>query len=758
MIQRSKDPITYYKGDFMKKNVLKSLLLLSVAAVSLVFSGCGDKETESTEVKDEYIYTGEFEKLKDIDIENGYVNAFYLDGDTIYALATEYDPETYDTLGNALYSINIDTKESTSVMLATEAEGEQSYIQNFKVLSNGEIKAIVDSYVINGTDYSETYYLASYDASGNLVSYTDLTEAVGSSTESYEYVQNAVFSEDGDTYLILSQSVCVVGEDGSLKAKISNNNYIQNIFVNKDGDVYVKQYSDTDMTYALYRVDMESKSLVKDDNLPGGDGDLIECEDGTYLILNDTGVFSYDVATKEKTALFNWVDVDTLSYSADNFIVNEDGSYSMLQMQYDDNDNYLEYATFRKGLRSEVEKEIVTLGTAHLDYTLKERIIDFNKSNTQYRVSVKVYGDGEDIDAGLTLLDTAINTKGEIDLIDLSQSSGKKYAKAGALADLYELLNNDATIKKEDLFENILSAWEYDGKLYQIAPAFTLRAAASSKSYVDSLGDWNVDKLIELRNTYPDSAFLEYGYQQSALDFALTGAMSDFVNTEEATCDFENEEFYKILEFAKSFPKEADYDKNTWEQIQSGDVLFTSLDIYDVQAIDIYNQLFDGGISIVGYPSKDGGVITVSGDMMLAISATSTHSEGAWAFISSLLTEDAMESYYYGLPLRISSFDEKMKDEMEVSTYVDENGVTQKVSKGAWSYEDIMIEYYGATQDEVDELKRVISSATGVVSVDEQITNIITEETQAFFEGQKSAEEVASVIQSRAKIYLAENK
>ncbi len=742
----------------MKKNVLKTLLLASVAAMSLVFSGCGEKETESTEVKDEYIYTGEYEKLKDINIENGYINAFYLDGETIHALVAEYDPNTYESAGNTLYSFNIKTKESTSVKLASNTSDEQSYIQNFEVLPDGTIKAIVDSYVINGSNSSETYYLAAYDATGNLLSYTDLTEAVGSSAESYDYVQSAVFNEDGTVCLVLSQSVCVVGDDGQLKSRISNNSYNQNVFVNKDGDVYVKQYSDTDMADAMYRIDMESKSLVKDENLPA-DGDLIECEDGNYLILNDTGVFSYEVDTKEKTALFNWVDVDALSYDVDNFIINDDGSYSMLQMQYNDDDSYLEYATFRKGLRSEVEKEIVTLGTVYLDYTLKERIIDFNKSNTQYRVNVKFYGDGEDnIEAGLTLLDTAINTKGEIDLIDLSQSSGKKYAKAGVLADLYEFLNNDSTIKKEDLFENILSAWEYDGKLYQIAPAFTLSAAASSKSCVDSLGDWNVDKLIELRDTYPDSTFLEYGSKGGALYFALMGAMSDFVNTEEATCDFENEEFVKILEFAKSFPKEADYDKNTWDQMQSGDVLFTNLDVYNIQAIDIYNQLFDGGVSIVGYPSKDGGVVSVSGQLAVGISATSKHTEGAWAFISSLLTEDAMESYYYGLPLRISSFDEMMKDEMEVSTYVDENGVTQKTSKGSWGYEDVVIEYYGATQDEVDELKRVISSATGIVSIDEQIVNIITEETQAFFEGQKSAEEVASVIQSRAKIYLAENK
>ena len=40
---------------------------------------------------------------------------------------------------------------------------------------------------------------------------------------------------------------------------------------------------------------------------------------------------------------------------------------------------------------------------------------------------------------------------------------------------------------------------------------------------------------------------------------------------------------------------------------------------------------------------------------------------------------------------------------------------------------------------------------------DTSVENIIVEEAAAFFEGQKSADDVAGVIQSRVQIYINEN-
>ena len=48
------------------------------------------------------------------------------------------------------------------------------------------------------------------------------------------------------------------------------------------------------------------------------------------------------------------------------------------------------------------------------------------------------------------------------------------------------------------------------------------------------------------------------------------------------------------------------------------------------------------------------------------------------------------------------------------------------------------------------------TAVSGAVSDD--ITNIINEEAAAYFSGQKSAEDVAKIIQSRMQVYLSETK
>lgn len=51
----------------------------------------------------------------------------------------------------------------------------------------------------------------------------------------------------------------------------------------------------------------------------------------------------------------------------------------------------------------------------------------------------------------------------------------------------------------------------------------------------------------------------------------------------------------------------------------------------------------------------------------------------------------------------------------------------------------------------------LIEVASPAASQDSEIMTIISEEAEGFFKGQKSAEEVAAIIQSRARIYVSEN-
>ena len=62
------------------------------------------------------------------------------------------------------------------------------------------------------------------------------------------------------------------------------------------------------------------------------------------------------------------------------------------------------------------------------------------------------------------------------------------------------------------------------------------------------------------------------------------------------------------------------------------------------------------------------------------------------------------------------------------------------------------------TKQEAEEFVEQLYSFTEVYHYDESLINIIKEEIAPFFKGQKSAKDVAAIINSRAQIYVSENK
>ncbi len=84
--------------------------------------------------------------------------------------------------------------------------------------------------------------------------------------------------------------------------------------------------------------------------------------------------------------------------------------------------------------------------------------------------------------------------------------------------------------------------------------------------------------------------------------------------------------------------------------------------------------------------------------------------------------------------------------------------IKKKEPKTTWGYDDFEIEIYAATEEDIAAVKKLIESADTMYQYDEQIMNIISEETGAFFEGQKRAKDAADIIQNRVQIYVNENR
>ena len=171
------------------------------------------------------------------------------------------------------------------------------------------------------------------------------------------------------------------------------------------------------------------------------------------------------------------------------------------------------------------------------------------------------------------------------------------------------------------------------------------------------------------------------------------------------------------------------------------------------------HNIFGEDISFVGYPSKfDCGSVAHGGDMTVGMSAKSENKEGAWAFIRSFLEEDYQNNYTSYFPLLLSAFENKAAEASKAYYVTDENGNQVEQATIMVGTNDFTLEVFSAKEEEIAQIKELIEKIDRMERVDEQVLAIVSEEAGAYFDGQKSVDDVVGVIQSRANIYMNENK
>ena len=171
-------------------------------------------------------------------------------------------------------------------------------------------------------------------------------------------------------------------------------------------------------------------------------------------------------------------------------------------------------------------------------------------------------------------------------------------------------------------------------------------------------------------------------------------------------------------------------------------------------------------ISFIGFPTNNGVGSMLGIDSGYAITKNCKDPEAAWQFLRSFFTEDFQEGLW-NFPSNRKAFDAKLKEAMtpvymtdaDGNYILDENGNKIEESQGGFGWGDgAMVEIYAMTQEQADKLMELIESTEKVVNYDSSIYDIVAEQSAAFFAGQKSAEEVAKLVQSKANIFVNEQR
>ena len=403
----------------------------------------------------------------------------------------------------------------------------------------------------------------------------------------------------------------------------------------------------------------------------------------------------------------------------------------------------------------------------YLDWNLRSRIIEFNKKNNEYRIKVKDYSEyatDDDYDAGLTKLNTEIISGNVPDMIYTANIPIAKYAGRDVLEDLWPYIENDTRFGRSDLLENVFQAVEIDGKLYQTVSAFSVQTTAGLTSVVgDKLG-WTLDDLKAALATLPEGAqvFNTTATKTDILNSFISMNMSSYIDWETGKCSFDTPEFISILEFAASFADDSVWDDFNWDEyeddytrMKEGKQLLNTVYLYNFDSAQEMKSSLGSDVTYVGFPADEGYGAAFSMNDGIAMSKTCSNKDVAWQFMGQFLTEEYQsDNMWGGFSTNKKAFEKQAENAMKQEYTVD--GEPIPLYSYGTSNSDEMIDVYAMTQAEYDKIMEVINSTTRVMTYDQEVLDIIKDETSAFFEGQKSAEETAKMIQSRVGLYVGE--
>lgn len=757
------------------KNFRKVAVLLLTMAMCFGMAGCKKETAEEVPTGDVYAPT-----FSEVSADVDYVNNVLSSGSKIQIIGMVYDDKMYGAT-QRLITIDTATGEQTSKDISVDSDKKDEN----EIISLQYISAYNDGYMalryhyIQPTqeeidsgvyDADTSYDIAILDADFNIqsaISLADLKKTVEEDGGSF-YVQYAVCDADGNICLGLDNCMYVLDNNGNQKFKVDFDSWINGMFATSDGQIVVMYY-DEQYNMALAPVDMTAKALgTPFENIPSMNGDasnIFPAGDGKLYMAGSTKLYLYDMNTQTSEEVLDWVACDINTSSLAGFAVLDDGSFVALSTTYDysgdDTKTTIELAAIKKVPASSIkQKKTITLAMLTMNYNSREQVIKFNRTNDEYRINIKTYvnDDYSNWEEAQTQFktDVAAGTAGDFFVADSNNIDVNNLIAKGALADLTDLIDKDAELNRDDFIPNILDILSVDGKLYSVAESFNVQTLVGKVSDVGSGKSWTFKEVMELAKLHPDALLMQYMTKTDGLNNMVRYSMDSFYNSETGECKFDSDDFISLLELCNTFPKEIDYDseQNTSlpSLIRSGKVLLADVYMSNFDDVQLYTKLYEEPVNFIGYPTNNGSGSVVGFNNRFCIAAKSKNKEGAWAFIRNFLLPDAQAKLDWNLPVNKAAFEQKIADAMDPKN-ADENGVVNM-----WMYDDTQVEIGPLTEDEAQTVRDIVYGATSEASYDEDLLNIISEEAEYYFNGEKSAQEIAGVIQSRAQLYIDENR
>lgn len=777
----------------MKRNrIYKKILAFAMAAVmSLSMAACGDTEEEQQQTQvDTYVYVPEF---IDLNQSQGEEEQDFSDpqlrGDDLYFRSYFWNEETGES-GYRYYRRNLQSGETTELPIRLEIEGVDNIWPMGGLLfdEEGNINILADANIMDeeGMSSKEAYWMFRFDSEGNEIFRQDITQALTLEGAESSYVQQSVIDKEGRLFASVSSGgmetsnafIVVLDKEGNTLAQIdAGSDWVNSIGMADDGRVLITRYNNNGGGLECVEVDVAGKTLGNSHSgMPStnGNGSLNPAPGGGLLVNDGSKLWKYDLNTDTAEEILTWTDCDINGTYVQMIQTLEDGRIAVYSENWSNGTREMAYLT-RKESSQVAQKQIITIATMWSSQDLQEAVVNFNKSSDTYKARIITYYDESTewteskYQDAVTALNAAITSSNCPDIIDLSYGNVDSYVSKGLLVDLAPYLEK-SSVKREELIESVLQAYTYGDTLVSIPTDFSINTIMGRTSQLGDRTSWTIRDIMDFAAQYPEAKLFNYSSKDLMLNTCLQYSSGAFIDYSTGKCSFDSQEFLDILEFCNTFETEASWDSegdSFPKKISDGRILLNDVNLYDLEEMQMYCLMFNEPVTFIGYPTVDGSNGNrISGENCYAITTKCSDPDGAWTFIESLLQYEPMPEwgrnrFSIRKDMLEEGFEKAMTDEVVLDENgepaLDENGEVIINPKTTWGYDDWSVEIYAATPEQVQMVRDLIDNATAATNSDQTILSIISEEAAPYFEGQKSAQEVADVIQSRVQTYVSEN-
>ena len=845
------------KEYYMKTKRMLALLLAALMIVGL-FAGCSKDETKDPGKTDpgnslidqtkpsqttaKYAYKADY---LDLTMPDGvqYLNQLCAAGTTLYASVgiqgeeiVNTDPDTGDTWSYyntrlSMLTIDPDTgtcTELTNLDLPQVPEGAEGSVDCYNMIGSddGTLWMLVNVYATQyelpddfdpNTDSKWNYpstdingsYLMHIAADGSTIASLDLSDTNNEDNEDGMSGNLSSFAVDaaGNLYVSDYNNIYVLDAEGNVQFKLDGSQYNGSLNRLNAQQVGVMWYNYTDDVNAadengqyFVPIDLETKDWGEKVKLPSNVWSILPGDDAyDFYYTYNNNIYGYAAKTDTKEKLVDWLacDVDTNNMSG--YAMLSDSRVAALMQDWSTDPTTYQLIVLHRVDASEIkEKKVLTLACMYLDWNLRSMIVEYNKTNDEYRINVVDYSEyatDDDYNAGVTKLTTEIISGSVPDIFLTSNLPIDKYAAKGVIADLNTFMDGGNGLSRDYFVPQVMSALEKDGKLYELPTSFSVQTAYALSSIASQYDTWNVAAVQDAMTQLQEGAtvFSNGWTKNTALSNCLSRNLSAFVDWTTGKCEFDSEAFQQLLAFCNSFPAETSdgdgaiayassadiaVDDAMWDsdatRITNGKQLMSTIGMYSFDSYIWNVYAIRDKITFTGYPTEDGSGSSFELQMPMAISSVTKYPDAAWDFVCSIIkkmnTIDE-NNYYYGFPISQAAFDAEMTDIMTEQYQLDENGEQvdwdgdgepDKAIRGSYETmengETVYKDVYALTQEDIDQILGVINNTHSVYDYDQEILDIITDEVAAYFAGDKDVQTTANMIQSRVNLYVQEQR